>query len=117
MGFGADSAFEIYKERNVEKETTESVALQKQLNAFEIYKKKDDEINALKEQIKNMQNENEKLKQQNNEDWDRYDDLKLSDDEQDDDKKGASLFAPAANLKSKGSVVDMLMDGPSNTEK
>merc|ERR1712157_510579 len=46
-------------------------------------------INENNEQKQTINTVNEKLKQENNEDWDRYDDLKLSDDEHDDKNEGA----------------------------
>ena len=54
--------------------------------------------------------------------WEEHDDqLKLSDEDNDDDQQpltgassdGARLFVPSSALKTQGSVVDMLMDGPS----
>eukprot|EP01083_Nonionella_stella_P059007 154459_1 len=55
--------------------------------------------------------------------WDKYDDLRLSDEDNNDEQKEdntavqlpstlRALSVPLSTLKNKGSVVDMLMNGP-----
>eukprot|EP00486_Rosalina_sp_Unknown_P004576 CAMPEP_0201575080 /NCGR_PEP_ID=MMETSP0190_2-20130828/20049_1 /ASSEMBLY_ACC=CAM_ASM_000263 /TAXON_ID=37353 /ORGANISM="Rosalina sp." /LENGTH=595 /DNA_ID=CAMNT_0048004259 /DNA_START=1552 /DNA_END=3342 /DNA_ORIENTATION=+ len=84
--------------------------------------------------------EEEEEDDDDNEAWDKYDDLKLSDDENDGDNEeeeetketeketsaslsplpsvnGGGLALPIYQLKTQGSVVDMLMDGPSSKRK
>jgi len=53
------------------------------------------------------------------EEWDRYDDLRISDEDNDGDEvkepektNTPGLYVPLVPLKTQGSVVDMLMDGP-----
>merc|ERR1712013_885867 len=57
-------------------------------------------------------------KENDNEDWDQYDRLKLSDAEEDDDEKTEpeqtepQTLDSAPALAQQGSVVDLLMNGP-----
>eukprot|EP01084_Bolivina_argentea_P056072 102676_1 len=64
-------------------------------------------------------NETDESKQEtkdNNDEWEQYDTLHLSDEEEENESKdsdgGVALFVPLVPLKTQGSVVDMLMDGP-----